>query len=300
MKRFVVVGVLASSLLLAGCSAGAGESSIGAPGSGTAADSGMVVSPGVPELGQSDTSKVNSDGSLASGTSVSADPSRSVIKMASVEVAVDSPLTVAPGLLAIAKKAGGYVQDSSASPANEYQRETAYATLRVPADKLDTATQEVLALGSYVSSSQSETDVTLQVTDVDARIASLTTSIDRLTTLMASATSTADLLAAETALAQRQAELDSLVAQRDYLSSQVDLATLSVSLIQTFDAAPTSQNFWDGLTQGWTSLVNAGSVFVVAVGFLVPWLVLLALIGAIVWLVIRRMRRKSSPESTSS
>jgi hypothetical protein len=143
MKRFVVVGVLASSLLLAGCSANAGESSIGAPGSGSAIDSGMVVSPGVPELGQGDTSKVNSDGSLTSESSISADSSRSVVKTAAVEVAVDSPLSVSPALLAIAKKAGGYVQDSSASPANEYQRETAYATLRVPADKLDAATQDV-------------------------------------------------------------------------------------------------------------------------------------------------------------
>ena len=281
MKRFLVVGVVASALLLNGCSAASGGNT-----SGSVADSGMVVAPGMPEGGQSDTTKLNSDGSVASDGSVSTDTSRSVVKTASVEVAVDSPLDVAPNLTAIATDAGGFVQDSSASPANEYQGETAYATLRVPADKLDAVTEKVLALGTYVSSSQSETDVTLQVTDVDARIASLTTSIDRLTALMANATSTADLLAAETALAQRQAELDSLVAQRDYLANQVDLATLSVSLIQTFDAAPTSQSFWDGLTQGWTSVVNAGSVLVVALGFLVPWLAILIVVGLIAWLII--------------
>ena len=262
----------------------------------------MVVSPGVPDIGQSDTTKLNSDGSASSEAAVSTDTSRSVVKTAAVEVAVDSPLNVAPNLTAIATEAGGYVQDSSASPANDYQGETAYATLRVPASTLDAVTDKVLALGTYVSSSQSESDITLQVTDVDARIASLTTSIDRLTALMANATSTADLLAAESALAQRQAELDSLVAQRDYLGNQVDLATLSVSLIQTFDAAPTSQSFWDGLSQGWTALLNSASVLVVALGFLVPWLAILAVLGLIAWLIVwltlRAAHRRSHASSS--
>ena len=113
---------------------------------------------------------------------------RSVVKNAFVSVAVERPLDIAPILAAIAAKANGYVQDSSGSPASEYQSESAYATLRIPADRLDAVTKEVLALGTYVSSSQNQTDVTLQMTDVDARITSLSTSIARLTALMANAT----------------------------------------------------------------------------------------------------------------
>lgn len=300
MKRFLVAGALASTLLLAGCASGTGGLTTGSVDSISAVepgmDSGMVTAEGL---------KTNADGSVASDASgsVSTDVSRSVIKTASVSVAVDHPLEVAPELAKIAANAGGYVQDSSNSPASEYQSESIYVTLRIPADKFDAATAEVLALGTFVSSSQSESDVTLQVTDVDARIASLTTSVDRLTALMANATNTADLLAAESALAQRQAELDSLVSQRDYLSNQVDLATLSVSVIATTDAAPTSQSFWDGLSQGWSALVNAGSVFVVALGFLLPWLAILAVIAfaalVIIWLSIRASRRRhesSTPE----
>lgn len=295
MKRYLAVGVLASALLLTGCSSGS-------VGSGVA-DSGMVVSPGMPDTSQTDATKLNPDGSvssessISSDSSVSTDTSRSVVKNAYVEVAVDNPLEVAPELATIATASGGFIQDSSASPASEYQGETAYATLRVPANKLDAVTQDVLALGTYVSSSQSETDVTLQKTDLDARIASLRTSIDRLTALMANATTTADLLAAESALAERQAELDSLVAQRDYLANQVDLATLSVSLIQTYDAAPTSQSFWDGLSQGWASVVTAASVFVVAAGFLLPWVAILAGLGLLAWLIIWLVTRRNKRPS---
>jgi uncharacterized small protein (DUF1192 family) len=292
MKRFLVVGVLASTVLLAGCSANSGSMPT------EFIDSGMVTSEGL---------KTNADGSVATDSSgvVTTDISRSVIKSGSVSIAVEHPLEIAPELATIASDAGGYVQDSSNSPASDYQGESAYATLRVPADQLEAVTEEVLALGTFVSSSQGESDVTLQVTDIDARIASLSTSIARLTALMANATNTADLLAAESALAQRQSELDSLVSQRDYLANQVDLATLSVSVIQSSDAAPTSQSFWDGLSQGWNSVVNVGSVLVVALGFLLPWLAILggiALVaGIIIWIIVRaaRSRHGEGPRSES-
>ena len=293
MKRFLALGVLASTLLLVGCSAHSGSMTDSYVGMVTGGEAGLVTAEGFP---------ANADGSVAidsSGT-VRTDTSRSVVKTAAVSVAVEHPLDVAPELVTIATNAGGYVQDSSNSPASDYQSESAYATLRVPADKLDAVTAEILTLGVFVSSAQSESDVTLHVTDVDARIASLSTSVARLTALMAEATNTADLLAAETALAERQSELDSLISQRDYLSNQVDLATLSVSVIATSDAAPTSQSFWDGLAQGWTSVVNAGSVLVVALGFLLPWVGILAVlavvVGALVWWSLRASRRRHASQ----
>lgn len=294
MKRLLALGVLASALLLTGCSTGGS----GAP-SVSMLDSGMVASEGLK-------ANANESGATDASGALVTDQTRSVVKTGAVSVAVEHPLDIAPDLAAIALKAGGYVQDSNSSPASQYQGESAFATLRVPADKLNSVTEEVLALGSFVSSSQSETDVTLQLTDVEARIASLTTSIDRLTSLMTNATNTTDLLAAESALTQRQGELESLVGQRDYLANQVDLATLSVSVIQTSDAAPTSQSFWDGLSRGWQSVINVGSVLVVALGFLLPWLLILAGIalvsGGIVWLSVRatRSQRGAGPPSGSS
>ncbi|MFM8893961.1 MAG: DUF4349 domain-containing protein, partial [Actinomycetales bacterium] len=51
-------------------------------------------------------------------------------------------------------------------------------------------------------------------------------SITRLQTLIDQATTTADLIEAEVALSDRQAELDSLRAQRAYLADQVGMSTL--------------------------------------------------------------------------
>ena len=94
--------------------------------------------------------------------------------------------------------------------------------------------------------------------------------------------------------------------QRDYLANQVDLAPLSVSVIQNTDAAPTSESFWDGLSQGWQSVINVGSVLVVAFGFLLPWLAIMAgtalVAVAVIWLSVRatRSRRGAVPPSESS
>ncbi len=66
---------------------------------------------------------------------------------------------------------------------------------------------------------------------------------------MASAANTADLIEAENALADRQAELDSLTAQQRYLSDQIDLSTLIVDISAEPRRPDDRDSFWDG---GWS------------------------------------------------
>ena len=145
-------------------------------------------------------------------------------------------------------------------------------------------------------------DVTQQQQDLDGRIDALTASVDRLQQLLAEATTIADLIAIESELTTRQAELDSLTQQRDWLVDQVDFSTITVDLV-TEDVAPDPQpdDFWSGLVAGWNALVAFASWLGVAVGVLLPWLlvalVTTAVIVAIVLLATRR--RRGAPTSTT-
>jgi hypothetical protein len=115
----------------------------------------------------------------------------------------------------------------------------------------------------------------LQKVDLDARIQVLEAAIARLRELLTQAASTSDLVTVESALSERQAELDSLQSQRDYLSDQTLFATMSVSLITPEDATPADPDgFLDGLLRGWESILAFFAGVIVWAGILVPWVAL--------------------------
>jgi Ca-activated chloride channel family protein len=113
---------------------------------------------------------------------------------------------------------------------------------------------------------------------------------------MGRAGNVADLLAAESSLTQRQAELDSLRAQRAAIGDQISYATINVNL--STKPSVTQGGFLGALERGWHSLLSAVHGVVMAAGFLIPWTPVLAVLTLVVILVVRRkpFRRASSAE----
>ena len=282
MKRFQIIAAAALvATLISGCSAQSQDSIAPAPG---AVDGGIASK----ELNLGTTP-------LASDAIATAD--RSVIKTGSLSFETSEISTVKSKLTSLAASQQGLIENWSQESNNEGEIWSISATLRVPADKLDATIELVSEFGKVLSSNVSNSDVTTQVLDIDARVAALQTSVDRLEKLMADAKTTADLLAAETALAQRQAELDSLLQQQKYLKDSVDMSTLYVSAFAEGRgpiAAPTT--FIDGIEQGWKALTAFFAGSIVAIGIATPWLLIALPIGAIVFVVVRRVlvRRRIS------
>jgi len=203
------------------------------------------------------------------------------IAVADVGAAVDRLIDLTAGL-------GGRVDDRTESKASGQAR-TATLTLRVPSAKVDEFLGDAKQLGDVSSISLRHDDVTGQRVDLDARVAALQASVDRLSALMKSASTTADLLQAEKELASRQADLDSLRAQRTQLGDQISYATLSVSLAAEFESP--APGFITSVRHGWHALVSFTQGLVSVAGFLLPWLpVIVAIVGLAV-LLRRRVRR---------
>jgi hypothetical protein len=261
-----------------------------------------VSEPGI-AIGAPETSDMMAvDGKSSAGALSSGVIDRSTIETAYLSVSVSTPQSTVTDAERIATEAGGFVQDSSWNPANEFGPESAYLTIRVPVDQLDTVLSSLESLGTVDSLSRSKSDVTLAVTDLNARIASLQQSLNDLRALQAQATNVGDLITVESAISSRQAELDSLLAQQTYLTDQVDMSTISLTLTGSTGTTPTNDTFWDGLVAGWNSLAVAGSALIVAAGFALPWIALLVIVAgvvlAIVLTVVRR-NRAGSPASSA-
>jgi len=190
---------------------------------------------------------------------------------------------------------GGIVYDSTMP----YPVDGAWITVRVPADGLQSLVDQLSGLGEVTSSSVNRQDVTEVTLDLQARVAAAQASVDRLTELMSQAGSLADLIAAESALAERQATLESYQQQLKYYDEQVAMSTLTVTLTEpteTVEANPAG--FGDGLAAGWNALVAAVNGIVIAIGFLLPWLLIVLVAGLVVWGIVRLVRRRRSAPKT--
>ena len=211
---------------------------------------------------------------------------RSVVTTGWVELTVDDPSASASGFGAWVERAGGRIDQRSD------QDGSAQLTVRVPADVVTAAIDQLRATGEVDATSITDVDVTSQVVDLDARILALQSSVDRLLAILGSATTTGEVVEAEATLTQRQAELDGLVAQRAALGDQVDLSTIDVSFTATEAAASVeADGFLGGLRTGWNSVVETVNGVVTAAGVVVPWLAIVLVLGTAAWGLARRRRR---------
>ena len=227
------------------------------------------------------------------------EPDRQVVTTATASLAVEDPARGARRVSELAESAGGRVDERTEQAASrEGDGAAADLVVRVPSAALTGVLADLEDLGDVESVSVSRSDVTTTAVDLDARISALRTSVTRLQTLMDGAATTEALLAAEKALSERQAELESLQSQRALLAAQVELSTLTVHL-RPFGVAPPGgpDGFLDGLGTGWRALVSVLGAAVIALGVLLPWLAVGGLVAAAVLAVVRLARRRTAVQA---
>ena len=305
--------------------------SIGTIVSPTGGSDSSAIAPAEPDTGAADSTAESSAGSRdsaplagdldAAGGSADAavqPAGRDIVTTASATVTVEDVDAAARTVADTAAAHGGYVEsmsigsDGTVYPVDPAQTDSsgmispdvmpypaptdgAWITVRVPADQLTDVLGSLDDLGSVTATNVGRQDVTSQTVDLQARIDAAQASVDRLTTLMGQAQSVSDLIAAESALSERQALLESYQQQLKMLDDQVAMSTLSVTLtpeVEPVTADPAG--FGDGLAAGWNGLVATLNGIVVAIGFLIPWLAVAAVAGFIVWLIVRAVRRRRS------
>jgi len=276
-----------AALLLGGCAAASNESS---------SDSGGR--PGVDE-GVGAPVAEESGGDLGGDqSSQPGDGDRAVITTGYLYLTVDAPLEAAADAVSIVEAAGGRVdgRQENAPRTDETTSDGGCAELmlRISSFRVTATPEKLKALGEVEELQLSSSDVTREVQDIDARVTALSSSITRLLALQDAAATVEDLIALETAISDRQAQLESYQAQQRYYAEQVGLSTVTL-VLGSPEVAPVDEpdTFVSGLTTGWEALLAFGSGLLIVVGVLLPWLVVLGLIGLAVLLIVRGARRRA-------
>lgn len=205
-------------------------------------------------------------------------------------------LTDAMGLLAEKIQAsGGYVESQSISgtAVNSGRSPSAYITVRVPAEQLDSFVEDVSGMTNVVSSSRYVEDITLSYTDTEGRVKALKTEEARLLELMEQAQTMSDLLEIEGRLTEVRYQLENYTSTLRLYDNQVDYATLDLTLREVAKfTPPEKQGFWEKVTSGLAdSIVDLGQGMVDFAAWVLIELPYLVLVGLLGWLLVFLTRR---------
>ena len=176
---------------------------------------------------------------------------RLLIRRASMLLEVENPEAVARRVAAVTASLGGYIEQSRESSGGGV-----HIRVRVPAATLEEAMDSVATLGRVEKRQISADDVTEQVVDLGARVATRRAVRDRLRSLLERASSIEDVITVERELARVQGELDALERRLEYLRGSSAMAVMEVDARRKRILGPL----------GW---VVAGAVWVVEKAFII-------------------------------
>ncbi|WP_182379679.1 DUF4349 domain-containing protein [Nocardioides sp. WS12] len=176
---------------------------------------------------------------------------------------------------------------------------SARLVFRVPSARFADATLDLEGIATLTSSTSSGQDVSTEVVDVEARIRAQRKSVSRIEALLARAESLEQIVTIESQLSSRQAELDALLARQIYLADQTSQSTINVYIEQPSQDSDepdddTADGFLGGLRDGWDSFVSGFGAVLTVVGFAIPWLALLLLIGIPARVLLKRRTRATA------
>ncbi len=275
MKIMQIAAVLAmTSLALTGCAV--------SPNSSSGYDAGSY--PYSPVEGQVD--------NLGSPEGISSRPDSAVITTAYAFLTNEDPAGVAENVRDLATSAGGKIDGRSVQSDPDGRTTSVSLTVRIPSNSIDGFLTDLDGVATVQSLNQNSLDVTLIVTDYEARISALESSIARFLALGKVAQSTQDLIEIESALADRQAQLEQLQSEMRYYSDQIALSTVQVDIGLPESATdPIPDDFWGGIVAGWKGLVAFFTGTLIAFGFAIPWIPVIGAVSFAGWWTARRFGR---------
>ncbi|GAA3738594.1 DUF4349 domain-containing protein [Micromonospora maritima] len=216
---------------------------------------------------------------------------RSIIYTGTMQVRVDDVDTAAREATTAVTAAGGFVGGDRRSSQSADAR--AVLTLRVPADRFADVIDQLAGFGRQERREIRTEDVTEQVVDLDARIATQRARVESARKLLAQASSVDQLVALENEVGTRQADLAALEARKRRLADLTALSTITVTFLGR-DASTAEEDtdlgFRTGLGGGWTVFLTSVRVLLTVLGAVLPFAVV---IGVPLWLLVRWRRRRA-------
>ena len=225
----------------------------------------------------------------------------SIIYTANLTVRVRDSAKAASAAVSDVTAAGGYTAAEQATASRSGgQPPQVSLTLKVPVASYPAALGRLSALGRQTSLSQQSSDVTQQVADVGSLVTSQQDAIAQLRTLLRRAGSVTGLLQVQMQISNDESTLEALQAQQRALDHETTYATISLLLLSPRPRPVAHQGprhgFTTGLAAGWRGLRHATAWVLTALGAVLPFALIIAIIGGLGYAGWRRIsQRRARP-----
>ncbi|MEA3342332.1 MAG: DUF4349 domain-containing protein [Chloroflexota bacterium] len=295
-KIMCVIIVSIMALAVAGCVSAAKpqetvmyEAPIGIDAEGTIADGDERYVPGEPASGAADYSTIE----------------RIIIRNASLNLVVPDTDAALDEVDDLVDELDGWIVESNVY---QYQEGTrASVTLRIPAEKLDSALERIRSLATEVRSENvSGQDVTEEYVDLQSSLRNREATQARLLEYLEAAEDTESALAVDEQLRQIEAEIEHLKGRIQYLEQSAAMATVSLDIIPDELAQPIQIGGWhpEGTLRGaFQSLIHVlqflADAAIVIVVLIVPVLLVVAAPIVGLFLLVRVIVRRRRARKTS-
>lgn len=221
---------------------------------------------------------------------------KKIIRTASLTIATQTFENSLSALESACEGQGGWIESVSENVSSYTGLRTAYLTLRIPQDALDTYLAGTEALGRITSRSESAQDGTASYQDTQTRLNTQLALMERLQALITESGDLSDLLALESQIADTQYQIDSLQSALNSTDRQVSYSTVNVTLREekNADLTDSTVSFGERLTSAigvgldtFVGFLGDAAVFLVAAA---PFIAIVALVFVTVRLIRKRRR----------
>ena len=313
MKIRKLFAILMVCLLITGIFAGCGaEAMMDAPmDSNAGMDYFLEESMDAPESPEYSLNDSSSAADSASGETAIDTQNQKLIRTVYMDAETEDMDALLSQVQARINELGGYVEARevyNGSMYNSTRYRNANLTVRIPADKLNAFVDHVSQVSNITSSQETVDDVTLQYVAIESRIKALETEQQTLLDLMAKAETMSDLLTIESRLTEVRYELENINSQLRVYDNKINYATIHLDISEVVEyTEPEPENGWQRMGKGFVKSVkgvgNGLKEFFIWLVAAIPYLLLIGMIGAgiflIIWGSIRRGRKKRAAKKAA-
>jgi hypothetical protein len=240
---------------------------------------------------------------LASDRDPDALDTRKIIRNGSLDLLVNDVGQSITKIGSIATGVGGFVEKSTQTNSGGH---SASVTARVPAARLDQVVAQIKGLATSVDRESLEArDVTREYIDLDARLRNAQAEEAQYLLILKRATTIKDTLDVTEKLSDVRGRVEQLQGEMKYLSSQIDMSTLEISLRAESDAAVAGIH-WRPLRQakiamsemvsGLADWADSVLAFLINLPLIAVWILSVVILIAVALRILRYLWRRFGPK----
>lgn len=226
---------------------------------------------------------------------------RKMIETGSLELLVNSAEQTAKDMQGIAERLGGFVSASNVYEISDGIK-TGSVTIRVPASSFNQAMDDTKKLAIKVEhESVNAQDVTEQYVDLESRLRNLQAQEQQYLIILKQAVKIADIMQVSSKIDEVRQQIEQIQGQLNYLSRQVDMASLSANLTEEADVQVFGLHWrplyevklaFRNMLASLQGYVDAMIKVIFSLPVILLWLVTIGLIILVCWKIVRWMWRR--------